>query len=301
MAVTARREAGSVNAGVGSRLINRILSLNGLRWLLLLIPLVYVGLTMVVPLFSILGQSFITDNGVSFEYFTTALTQPLYLKVMWITLRTGVVVTVVSILIAYPMAYLSVRAKKNGWRRIITGGVLIPYWISMLVRIFAWQIILSNTGPINKVLVAVGFIDEPAQLLYSSAAVVISLTHVLLPYMFLSMQAVMEGIDSNLTLAAEGMGAKPVKNFFSVFLPLSVPGIVSGSMMVFVLALGFYIAPALLGGSEDMMMSNLIQTNMSSMNWNLAAALSVEMIVVVLIFFGIAYHFVGDQLFNRKV
>ena len=176
--------------------------MNGLKWLLLLIPLIYVGLTMIVPLFSILGQSFITDDGISFEYFKTALTQPLYLKVMWITLRTGVIVTVISILIAYPMAYLSVRAKKSVWRRIITGGVLIPYWISMLVRIFAWQIILSNTGPINKLLIAVGFIDKPAQLLYSSTAVVISLTHVLLPYMFLSMQAVMEGIDPNLTLSS---------------------------------------------------------------------------------------------------
>lgn len=299
MTVTAKTADSSMKQE-SNTFISKILSVNGLKWLLLIIPLVYVGLTMVIPLIFILGQSFITDDGISFEYFKTALTQPLYLKVMWITLRTGIVVTVVCILIAYPMAYLSVRAKKSGWRRIITGGVLIPYWISMLVRIFAWQIILSNTGPINKILVALGIVEQPVQLLYTSTAVVISLTHVLLPYMFLSMQAVMEGIDKNFTLAAEGMGAKPVKNFISVFLPLSLPGIVSGSMMVFVLALGFYIAPALLGGSGDMMMSNLIQTNMDSMNWNLAAALSVEMIVVVLVFFGIAYHFVGDQLFNRK-
>ncbi|MGN0182679.1 MAG: ABC transporter permease [Candidatus Ornithomonoglobus sp.] len=301
MAAISKAQTGAVKTDMGSSVMNKIIRFNGTKWLLLLIPLIYVGLTMIVPLVVILGKSFITDNGITLEYFKTAITQPLYLKVVWITLRTGIIVTAVSILIAYPMAYLSVKAKKSIFRRIITGGILIPYWVSMLVRIFAWQIILSNTGPINSILMNIGIIKEPAQILYTSTAVIISLTHVLLPYMFLSMQAVMEGIDSNLTLAAEGMGAKPVKNFFSVFFPLSVPGIVSGSIMVFVLALGFYIAPALLGGSNDMMMSNLIQTNMSSMNWNLAAALSVEMIAIVLIFFGIAYHFVGEQLFNRKV
>ena len=142
-----------------------------------------------------------------------------------------------------------------------------------------------------------GIIDEPLVLLYNSIAVVISLTHILLPQMFLSMQSVMAEIDGNLTLAAEGMGAKPVTNFRTVFLPLSVPGIVSGCMMVFVLALGFYIAPALLGGSQDMMVSNLIQQNMDNMNWHIAAALSVELFVIVMAFVTVAYKFVGDQLF----
>lgn len=271
-----------------------------LKWMLLIIPLVYVVAVMVVPLLNILKRSVIDENGFTLEYFSMVLTKPLYLKVLWITLRTGIIVTIVTVLLAYPMAYLSVNAKRKGMRRLITGGVLIPYWVSMLVRIFAWQIILSKNGVINGILMKLHMIDEPLNILYTSTAVVISLTHVLLPYMFLSMQAVMEGIDPNLKLAAEGMGAKAVTNFLTVFLPLSVPGIISGSIMVFVLALGFYIAPALLGGSGDMMMSNLIQENMNNMNWNLAAALSVVLMAVVLIFFGIAYHFVGDKLFCRK-
>ena len=170
----------------------------------------------------------------------------------------------------------------------------------MLVRIFAWQIILAKNGLLNTLLMKLGIIDEPLVLLYNSIAVVISLTHILLPQMFLSMQSVMAEIDGNLTLAAEGMGAKPVTNFRTVFLPLSVPGIVSGCMMVFVLALGFYIAPALLGGSQDMMVSNLIQQNMDNMNWHIAAALSVELFVIVMAFVAVAYKFVGDQLFTRK-
>lgn len=150
-----------------------------------------------------------------------------------------------TVLIAYPMAYLSVRSKKSWIRTFVTGGVLVPYWVSMLVRIFAWQIILAKNGLLNTLLMKLGIIDEPLVLLYNSIAVVISLTHILLPQMFLSMQSVMAEIDGNLTLAAEGMGAKPVTNFRTVFLPLSVPGIVSGCMMVFVLALGFYIAPGI--------------------------------------------------------
>lgn len=271
-----------------------------LKWIILVVPLLYVAVTMVIPLLNILKRSVIGDDGFTLEYFIMVLTKPLYLKVLWITLRTGLIVTVVTVILAYPMAYLSVNAKKKGMRRLITGGVLIPYWVSMLVRIFAWQIILSKNGVINGLLMKLHIIEEPLDILYTSTAVVISLTHVLLPYMFLSMQAVMEGIDPNLKLAAEGMGARAVTNFLTVFLPLSVPGIVSGSMMVFVLALGFYIAPALLGGSNDMMMSNLIQENMNNMNWGLSAALSVVLMAVVLIFFSIAYHFVGDRLFNRK-
>lgn len=205
-----------------------------------------------------------------------------------------------TVLIAYPMAYLSVRSKKSWIRTFVTGGVLVPYWVSMLVRIFAWQIILAKNGLLNTLLMKLGIIDEPLVLLYNSIAVVISLTHILLPQMFLSMQSVMAEIDGNLTLAAEGMGAKPVTNFRTVFLPLSVPGIVSGCMMVFVLALGFYIAPALLGGSQDMMVSNLIQQNMDNMNWHVAAALSVELFVIVMAFVAVAYKFVGDQLFTRK-
>lgn len=273
---------------------------NKAKWLLLFIPLLFVVLTMVIALVNIFQRSIYDDNGFTLKYLKAVVTQPLYTKVLFNTLKTGVIVTVCTVLIAYPMAYLSVRSKKSWIRTFVTGGVLVSYWVSMLVRIFAWQIILAKNGLLNTLLMKLGIIDEPLVLLYNSIAVVISLTHILLPQMFLSMQSVMAEIDGNLTLAAEGMGAKPVTNFRTVFLPLSVPGIVSGCMMVFVLALGFYIAPALLGGSQDMMVSNLIQQNMDNMNWHVAAALSVELFVIVMAFVAVAYKFVGDQLFTRK-
>lgn len=273
---------------------------NKAKWLLLIIPLLFVCLTMVVSLINIFERSIFDENGFTLKYMKTVLTEPLYIKVLLQTLKTGVIVTLCTVIIAYPMSYLSVRSKHAGIRTFVTGGVLVPYWVSMLVRIFAWQIILAKNGLLNSLLMTLGIISEPLPLLYNSIAVVISLTHILLPQMFLSMQAVMAEIDTNLSLAAEGMGAKPVTNFRTVFLPLSVPGIVSGCMMVFVLALGFYIAPALLGGSSDMMVSNLIKQNMDNMNWHIAAALSVELFIIVMVFVAIAYRLVGDQLFTRK-
>lgn len=286
----------SINKNIAYTISN----IKGGKWILLIIPVLFVFLTMVISLVNIFEKSIIDDNGFTLEYFKKVLTEPLYTMVLITTLRTGIVVTVCTVIVAYPMAYLSVRAKNSLVRRFVSGGVLVPYWVSMLVRIFAWQIILSKNGIFNQILIKAGIIDEPLEILYTSVAVVISLTHILLPQMFLSMQSVMAEIDPNLTLAAEGMGARPLKNFKTVFLPLSVPGIISGCMMVFVLALGFYIAPALLGGSGDMMMSNIIQQNMQNMNWHIAAALSVELLVIVMFFVAVAYKFVGDRLFTRK-
>ena len=192
---------------------------NKAKWLLLFIPLLFVVLTMVIALVNIFQRSIYDDNGFTLKYLKAVVTQPLYTKVLFNTLKTGVIVTVCTVLIAYPMAYLSVRSKKSWIRTFVTGGVLVPYWVSMLVRIFAWQIILAKNGLLNTLLMKLGIIDEPLVLLYNSIAVVISLTHILLPQMFLSMQSVMAEIDGNLTLAAEGMGAKPVTNFRTVFLP----------------------------------------------------------------------------------
>ena len=126
------------------------------------------------------------------------------------------------------------------------------------------------------------------------------MTHILLPYMFLSLQSNMEGIDANLSTAAAVMGARPARGFVDVFLPLSVPGIFSGSLMVFVLSLGFYIAPALLGGADNMMMSNLIEENMNNFNSNLAAAMSLELLVIVFVILGIAFKFVGNIFVPKK-
>ena len=162
------------------------------------------------------------------------------------------------------MAYLSVVAKSSKVRTLITAGVLIPYWISMLVRIFAWQVILQNNGLVNQALMFFGITKAPVKLLY------------------------------NLLMASSIMGATKFYGFIHVFLPLSKPGILSGSIMVFVLSLGFYIAPALLGGPDNMMLSNLIETSMTNFNWGLASALSVELLVLVYAIIALTFRLTGN-------
>ncbi|MDO4945590.1 MAG: ABC transporter permease [Ruminococcus sp.] len=294
-----RAVVGDINAN-GVPLAHKVARVSKLKWIILLVPLLFVLLTLIISMLGIIKKSFIGADGFTFEYYKKIFTEPLYIKVLFNTLKTGVIVTLSCLLLAYPAAYLSVRAKKPIVRRLITGGILIPYWISMLVRIFAWQVILQTNGVVNQLLMHFHIIKEPIQLLYTTTAVCISMTHILLPYMFLSLQSNMEGIDANLSTAAAVMGARPARSFVNIFLPLSVPGIFSGSLMVFVLALGFYIAPALLGGADNMMVSNLIEQNMNNFNANLAAAMSLELLVIVFIIIGLAFKFVGNIFVTKK-
>ncbi len=264
------------------------------KWLLLAVPLLYVVLAMGIPLIGIIIRSFSTPRGLTLKFYHKAITEPLYLGVLFSTVETSIIVTILCLALAYPMAYLSVSAKSQRVRALITGGVLIPYWISMLVRIFAWQVILQNNGLVNQAMLFLGLVRSPVKLLYTNLAVVISLVHILLPVIFLSLQTNMRLIDRNLMLASSVMGATRSYGFIHVFLPLSKGGMVSGSIMVFVLALGFYIAPALLGGPDNMMLSNLIEISMNNFNWGLAAALSVELLLLVYLIIGVAFHFTGN-------
>ncbi|OON92063.1 MAG: hypothetical protein ATN34_01265 [Epulopiscium sp. Nele67-Bin002] len=279
---------------------SKIAQVENLKWLIMLIPLIFVSFTLLVPLSGILKKSFIDSNGFTIEYYIKAFTEPLYLTVLYNTLKTACIVTLMALLLAYPVAYLSVCINNSLIKRLITAGILIPYWISMLVRIFAWQIILQTNGILNQFLMFFHITAEPLEFMYTSTAVYISMTHILLPYMFLSLQSNMEGINQTLITAAIGMGAKPRTAFKDVFLPLSLPGIFSGSLMVFVLSLGFYIAPALLGGPNNMMISNIIEQNMNSFNSSLAAALSVQLLIIVFVIVAIASKLVGNIFIKSK-
>ncbi|MGN0915506.1 MAG: ABC transporter permease [Succinivibrio sp.] len=270
------------------------------KWLLLAIPLLYVILTMGLPMVDIFLKSISGKDGFTLAFYVKAFTEPLYLKVLFSTIKIAFIVTVVCLLLAYPMAYLSVVAKSRRVRVLITAGVLIPYWVSMLVRIFAWQMILQNNGIVNQALMFIGFVKEPAKLLYTDLAVTISLVHILIPFMFLSLQNSMMLIDRNLLLASNIMGGTKLYGFIHVFLPLSKTGILSGSIMVFVLSLGFYIAPALLGGPDNMMLSNIIEISMNNFNWGLASALSVKLLVIVYLIIAVAFKFTGNIFVKDK-
>jgi ABC-type spermidine/putrescine transport system permease subunit I len=262
----------------------------GLKWLLFILPLGYILVLMVLPMVDLFKLSLFDKQGFTLDHFIRIFSTKVYVQVLWLTLKLSFFVTFASLVIAYPVAYFLVRMESQHWKKVIFGLVLIPFWISLLVRTYAWTLLLQEQGAINKLLLSVGIIQEPLQLLYNSTGVLIGMTHVLLPYMVLSLYSVMEGIDQRLMQAAQGMGAHPWKAFLQVFFPLSLPGVLSGSLLVFVLGLGYFITPALLGGANNMMISMLISENVSTtLNWNLASAISLVLFVVTLFLLSIAY------------
>jgi len=161
--------------------------------------------------------------------------------------------------------------------------VLLPFWTSVLVRSYAWMVLLGRRGLINELLLSAGIIDAPLRLLNTPLAVHVAMIHILLPYMILPIASVLQRIDSALIRAAAGLGASPRNVFAQVVLPLSVPGVVAGVLLVFVLSLGFYITPALVGGPRDLMLSMLIAQQVDLLNWPYAACLSMALLAMTLL------------------
>jgi ABC-type spermidine/putrescine transport system permease subunit I len=172
--------------------------------------------------------------------------------------------------------------------------VLIPLWTSVLVRTYAWMVLLGREGLLNKLLLYFQLVSQPLSLLYTSKAVVLGMVQILLPFMILPLFSVMKGIDRNLLRASHSLGAGPAQTFLRVYFPLSLPGVVAGFILVFILALGFFITPALLGGRKDIMISMLIETQVRELlNWGFAAALSLVLLLTTFFILAIFHRFVG--------
>lgn len=184
-------------------------------------------------------------------------------RVLFQTIEVSVVATAICLIIGYPMAYLITAASKR-LRMTLLALVIIPYLTSLLARTYAWIVILGDRGLINNVLLEFGLISSPLPLIYNRMAVYIGMVHIMLPVMILPLVSVMMGIDKSLMAAARSMGARPFAAFWRVFLPLSLPGVRSGTLLVFVSCLGFYITPAALGGLGDAMLSTFIASQISS-------------------------------------
>jgi putative spermidine/putrescine transport system permease protein len=215
------------------------------------------------------------------DWFGFSVPSTASLRVFEITLRISLVVTVVTLLLGYPVAYVlaSIRPSRANLLMIF---VLIPFWTSILVRSYAWMVLLGREGTINKLLIKLGFRDEPVQLLNTRFAVYVGMIHILLPFMILPLYSVMRGIDRGYLRAAENLGGRPSQVFRHVFLPLSLPGVGAGCLLVFILALGFYITPALLGGQHDVMISILIAQQVTLIKWGFASALALILLIVAL-------------------
>jgi len=202
---------------------------------------------------------------------------PVNLTVLARTFSIAAWVTLVCVIAAYPYAYL-MTAVGPRTRLVLTLAVLVPFWVSGVVRTLAWVILLQDSGVINSAIAALGF--GPVRLIRTPVGVVIGMAQVLLPFMILPLYSVMRGIDLRLVQAARSLGARPSLAFLQVYLPLSLPGVFAGAIIVFILSLGFYITPALLGGPRSTMLSTLVQTQvLSLLNWGRGGAMGVVLLV----------------------
>lgn len=217
-----------------------------------------------------------------------------YIRIFGITLQIALVTTLATLALGYPVAYAlsSVSPSKANLLMIL---VLIPFWTSILVRSYAWMVLLGQEGIVNEALLAANVRTEPMQLLNTRLAVYLGMIHILLPFMILPLYAVMKGIDRNLLRAAGNLGASPSRVFLRIFLPLSLPGVAAGCLLVFILGLGFYITPALLGGQKDVMISMLIQQQISQLKWGFGAALALVLLVMSLGIYGVFTRVLGVE------
>ncbi len=207
----------------------------------------------------------------------SAVFRPLLLR----TLGMAATVTLLCLLLGYPLAW-HISALSPGKARCLRALVMVPFWSSVLVRSAAWLVLLQRDGPINAALLALGIVDEPAQLLFTRFAVMLAMTHVLLPFIVLPLSATMSRIDPIHMRAARSMGASGWQAFLRVYLPLSMPGVMAGAAIVFTVAMGYYVTPVLLGGAGDQMIGSFVVyfTN-QTVNWGMAAALSTILLVLL--------------------
>ena len=259
--------------------------------LLLTAPLIaYMMVFYAVPVLSMLARS-VTEPGLTLSHYADLAGDTVFLKTFRNTLYTAAIVTIGTLVLGYPIALALVRAKRLA--PLILVIVLLPFWTSVLVRSYAWMVLLGRHGLINEALMAAGVIDRPWRILNTPLATYIAMIHILLPYMILPVANALRQIDPSLARAASGLGATPWRTFVQVIFPLSIPGVAAGALLVFVLALGFYITPAMVGGPRDITLSMLIANQVDQLNWAYAASLSAVLLATALAIIGACYRLPG--------
>ncbi len=242
--------------------------------------LLLIGVIFLLPL-AYMGYLSLTDPTVGIENYLRLVQVPAYLKVTWYTIQTALQVTALGLAISYPVAY-TLSSLSPRWANLLLIAVILPYFVSFLIRTYAWMVFLGREGVINTLLRDTGIIDKPLRLMFNTFGVYVGMLNVMTPIMILVLYGVMRGIDRDLVRAARSLGATPFQGFVRVFLPLSMPGVGSACLLVFILSLGFYITPALLGSEQNLMISTLIVAQVNELfNWGFASAISLALLVFV--------------------
>src|SRR5436853_3698235 len=264
-------------------------------------PLLWVGLFLLLPYALVFAHSFwAVHDGVllhrwNFENYVTLFSKPVYIEVLLRTMRIAASVTLCSLLLGYPLAYyLSFHARAR--KELLYQLVIVPLWVSYLVRGYAWKTILGSEGVLNAFLQYLHLTHEPvAFLLYSPFAVVLMLTHIYTPFVFLPIYAALEHIPRSLVEASADLGAGSVQTFLRVILPLSIPGLLAGATFAFVLSLDDFLAPLLVGGASGTMIANIVQSLFgAAYDWPLGAAISVCILIST-----ISFLFLSERLEKR--
>ena len=222
--------------------------------------------------------------------------QAVFGKILLRTFNISAVVTVLCLLLAYPLAYWlsTLDARRANLLMIL---VLVPFWTSILVRVAAWIVLLQREGLVNSALVGMGLIEEPLALLFNRTGVVIAMVHILLPFMILPLYSVMKSVPPTYLRAAISLGSSPLAAFFRVYVPQTWSGVGAGALLVFILSIGYYVTPALLGGADDQMLSYYIaQYTNVEVNWGMACALGAVLLAATLILYGVYRRVVKSEL-----
>ncbi|MBE3596412.1 MAG: ABC transporter permease subunit [Hydrogenibacillus sp.] len=223
------------------------------------------------------------------------LFDPLYVRILFVSLAIAFATTLITAWIGYPFAYIVARAPAR-WRSVLLMLIIVPFWTNSLIRTYAMIVLLRTEGVINTVLMNLGVISHPLPMMYNEFAVMVGMVYEFLPFMILPLFASIEKFDWTLLEAAGDLGARPWKAFLHVTLPLTFPGVIAGSLLVFIPSLGFFFIPDLLGGSKVMLISNLIKNQfLSARDWPFGAALSIGLIVITLILLGVYFRLLGNK------
>jgi len=262
--------------------------------------LLVIVMLIVLPVGWLAWQS-IYHDGFTLENYRRILNEDIYWRSFSLTFEISLLVTVLALLLGYPIAYAA-SAVSKGWSVFILALVILPFWTSVLVRAYAWLALLQRTGVINQFLQYVDIIKEPLALVHNTLGTVVATVHILLPFMVLPLYATMQTIPNDLMQAGASLGGSPSHTFWRIFLPLSLPGVLAGTTLVFVLCLGFYITPELLGGGRTVMVSMLVSRNVELYNqWGAASAVGVVLLISVFAIFLAVSRFIPlDRVLGQK-
>jgi putative spermidine/putrescine transport system permease protein/spermidine/putrescine transport system permease protein len=267
------------------------------RWALLGLTapaVIAVAIILVMPVTWLFYLSFLADDGsFSFEHYTRMVESKSYARIFMTTFKVSIYTTAICILIGYPLAYfLSQLPSRMANLCMLT--VLLPFWTSLLVRTYAWLVLLQRKGIINNLAIDIGLWDEPLRLVNNLNGTLIGMVHIMVPFLILPVYGSMKAISQDYMKASSNLGATPSQTFWQVFFPLSLPGLFAGTLIVFVLCLGFFVTPAVLGGGKVIMVSMAITTNIELFfNWGAASALGVVLLVITM-----SILFVSSKLLN---